>query len=768
MKFTIGNWYRWDSGFNYPDGLKYFKLISHNSIKRELHYSDRIDNNSKHSYKKDFCNGTEHDKDLVEVSITEIQSYLPNGHIDKLSKEIELIEGNWYYVEESFSKNKWYYKYLIGCRKTTASKGVNISNGNKFTANNIIEDRYITLLKPADMEEIYKYFPEEKPKKLTNKDMIVGELYKHKARSLLAYYCGKDSLGKPFFELKDYVAVTFDIDELPKGWISKGNNTYWAYNSLETEFDLTLIKEDIKTNQLFTFPINGSCNTIDERLINFLKNRQSSKLIGSERNSYSAGIGWNSSSYWYFANSSEKPLYTIEQLEPFLKDVYMEKSTILTNLPERWVIWPSEGEEFKQVTNWAHEISSKQGYNQYIWHSEVNWNHLGEYKREEDCIKITFDEFKKWVLKETVPMKEEENLVGRWVKAIVNNPWGSSMKAGKYYKIVSDPKDSNSLRTENAGYIERIGGGNFELMPIGFIPPSKEECKFVVGKWYDCECYSNKEKRTIKIEKIENSCIWGDYIQNSKFWKNGCYQISQVVPIKEVSINEIQSYLPDGHPDKKSSIPEYVECRNNKGYSNPFTIGKVYKLISITGDNPRLKDDNDKEISIYRGLNHPNPEKECTCFILSNYSAYLAQNSPKMSLEEELFTEAKRRYPEGCIIKKMSSNTGRLNSSERYKVGFSRGEYHPDTKNFFLEDNLLVYMDGKWAEIVEYPKIYDNKLIQEMKDFSKYWVVHNPYEKKEGGLLSLQDNEGFIDPSVTKTKSVRTELVGEQEEVMYF
>lgn len=86
-------------------------------------------------------------------------------------KEVEMIEGNWYELQ---AEDKWLYKYtkngayksandVLG-KKTEFSICIDTKNKFKSISNWITEGKNIKSIKPANLEEVYKYFPEERPK----------------------------------------------------------------------------------------------------------------------------------------------------------------------------------------------------------------------------------------------------------------------------------------------------------------------------------------------------------------------------------------------------------------------------------------------------------------------------------------------------------------------------------------------------------------------------------------------------------------------------
>jgi len=98
--------------------------------------------------------------------------------------------------------------------------------------------------------------------------------------------------------------------------------------------------------------------------------------------------------------------------------------------------------------------------------------------------------------------------------------------------------------------------------------------KFIVGKWYKC----NGADSYLKFKSEEEFWWFSESIEDGVYKKendwanaNNTYYLIDVL--------EIQQYLPDGHPDKTTSIPEYVECINALMFAKR---GKIYPVVSDT------------------------------------------------------------------------------------------------------------------------------------------------------------------------------------------
>lgn len=80
--------------------------------------------------------------------------------------------------------------------------------------------------------------------------------------------------------------------------------------------------------------------------------------------------------------------------------------------------------------------------------------------------------------------------------------------------------------------------------------------EFEVGKWYSIKTSYNW---IIKFKGLNNDRLEASWCcinkPNKKVEKGGVWD-SKPTEIKELSLEEIQQYLPDGHPDKISLFPK--------------------------------------------------------------------------------------------------------------------------------------------------------------------------------------------------------------------
>lgn len=136
----------------------------------------------------------------------------------------------------------------------------------------------------------------------------------------------------------------------------------------------------------------------------------------------------------------------------------------------------------------------------------------------------------------------------------------------------------------------------------------EKEVKFEVGKWYYFELKKGFE-RVIKCISITDKAVYCDYWgMNGKLVSSGknLWSLNNIENIKELSIEEIQQYLPEGHPDKIKSNQEFKVgdwCIWKSG--DKVDIFKIYNIHNsgniIHGDNGNHYD-NDK-------IRHATPEE---------------------------------------------------------------------------------------------------------------------------------------------------------------
>ena len=272
--------------------------------------------------------------------------------------------------------------------------------------------------------------------------------------------------------------------------------------------------------------------------------------------------------------------------DPFVKDEFV--------LPEKWCIKIQTNGFPKEVAQWRKSSWSNPGYMFYngMWDDD---NRIGH---EE----ITFDQFKKYVLKEDFDWdlyetkSEPKQSLKQAVHCKTQEEWDFvKVKAGKLnaIKISNYCKSSCCLNLEDKtrATIDYYSGKGYQILSFqewcdlnGY--KMETEVKFEVGKWYK---YSDAVY--LKFNNLEP-----DYFICSERIVDGIHSIKKsnyrTSQISECSIEEIQQYLPDNHPDKITpAIQQVRDMQSGFKVGNwvivlkesPGRNGKLNQLYKITG-----------------------------------------------------------------------------------------------------------------------------------------------------------------------------------------
>lgn len=204
------------------------------------------------------------------------------------------------------------------------------------------------------------------------------------------------------------------------------------------------------------------------------------------------------------------------------------------------------------------------------------------------------DEYTAKGINKPIDMKEE-SLVGRWIKCLKDGEWYSEIKSGDLLQVSKDEgrflyfnlKDGEKTPFDKS---IRFHENTFELMPIGFSPPNKEQDllslareKYPIGtKFHPCHVAIDKgsycvitedsvfEKQGDSITATIKESNWDKYSQS----KYGTTTLNRVVYYQGNWAEIISS--PIKEPIKEEGIPEYVECIKWEGWSHKKGI--IYKV----------------------------------------------------------------------------------------------------------------------------------------------------------------------------------------------
>jgi hypothetical protein len=257
-----------------------------------------------------------------------------------------------------------------------------------------------------------------------------------------------------------------------------------------------------------------------------------------------------------------------------------------------------------------------------------------------------------------------------------------------------------NLNNINHNGSSTIGVGSLADYKTYIIYPASDFLiEFEVGKWYKMKYPSiSKSEFIIKYPK-DNSFKVCNNIENGKFFTSGSFMLDRILG-EEVSIEEIQQYLPDGHVDKikVDIVPEYVECiKLPEGWTTYTKIGKIYKTDSYSNSKYRI---------IYEDGGGQSTIGDEHCFKPSTKAAFDLQQ------KELLLEEARKRYKLGDKVMSNYNQVFVITNIDNFTVDKFGSVYHNNGKNIIFDNN-------KWAEIVEQPK----KVKQDEFVFPEFWYI---------------------------------------------
>ena len=384
-----------------------------------------------------------------------------------------------------------------------------------------------------------------------------------------------------------------------------------------------------------------------------------------------------------------------------------------------------------------------------------------------------------------IATKEEEHWMNEMIKADKFIPYEEAMKTfqkqeNKNFAILlnnQEELDACIKWAENNGYKEYSVKNTFkDYSPCYFIANANKNwvCldrpvnnpiktlselsitienkpQFEVGKWYTHPKWSPNSY--IKFHSIRdyNSVFELERIsQGSYKGKNTNWSISYEHTLEKADMRLVSNFLPEKHPDKQLSIPEYVECVNS--WHSVWTTGKIYKTETIQRDFPKtlsLKCNNSEIVHV---IDWDVTKGNNTGFKLSNKEAYEAQF---------------KNYPlttEQCISNNDIIEVG--DEVEIIRDGCGNCSFNSIGYRFIVEE-IAIQSETYLREFKGKPTGVDISYCKLIKKASQ---TTTKYEKKVAEqpknvpqtttLLRFEpEDELLIDTSVRQIKSIKQELI---------
>lgn len=306
-----------------------------------------------------------------------------------------------------------------------------------------------------------------------------------------------------------------------------------------------------------------------------------------------------------------------------------------------------------------------------------------------------------------------ENLVGRYIKALVDYPDRGIVKKNEI-GIIKNYSGEKTLIVDfssQKGYMATYQNGKYELMPEGFVPNEIPEYVQLVNGWsangefmgevFKLDDLSNlskfryaPDKRTFR-QKIVDWINNGHFIVSTKEAYEAQFKTMEKTEFKKGDYVVLLASC-DGGNCWKSSIPInycyklrdnydnhhfYPELDNKgsdtNGWSASYTYDSKMKVRAATAE----------EISEYKRLGKP---YDVTTLVGKEQSM------------EAILEEAKRRFPIGCKFKPVLSGGGV--SDNTYEQTVACYIHKSSSGNWIIGSMNIRSPEGEWAELVSLPE----------------------------------------------------------------
>lgn len=272
-------------------------------------------------------------------------------------------------------------------------------------------------------------------------------------------------------------------------------------------------------------------------------------------------------------------------------------------LPKKWCVKADSSKIvqkyfFNLKENIIIDLVSCDSYNSWYFHypfySYLDKVYPADISKNNDYIEITLNQFKQYVLKEPIEKdwtkaSKDELLIeaqrrypiGTIYKSVSLSSFDKECEIKKEIKYYLLSTNNIQLTDSNGGSIFCYGKwAEIISLPETKVETFEEKPQFEVSKWY-----YNSDKTFAKVSKItDNGFDYDEWILDGIYdYRPGWWGIHS--NMKEATLEEIQQYLPDGHPDKFDSkilkIDDLIEGEYYQYiYSDYYLIGKCLKSKS--------------------------------------------------------------------------------------------------------------------------------------------------------------------------------------------
>ncbi len=432
----------------------------------------------------------------------------------------------------------------------------------------------------------------------------------------------------------------------------------------------------------------------------------------------------------------------------------------LTSLPEKWCIkvnkdivsildeWRRKKPDFRDIADCAYWLTSDKQDGSYCNYSDT--------RILDTHTQITFEQFKKWVLKDvsrTFKFEIGQKVIGLnkgWQAAIqnntlTNNGCSNSNTTGRELTI-KDRRITDLVWYEVLWKDSIYPYGNWISEDGLEAIPMKEE--FKVGDWV--KVITNGHGCGIEdVGTISQLYDAKEASRNAGLGRR--FAIKSVNGyITAISNNALIKALPHEIPKSKETLLELAK--------RLYPIGTTFKtahgsINTVSGDDIQWWTGGNREIGVAvheKGTGGLLYDRGKWSEIIST-PAFTGEVREKL---EKRLEELNPRFEVGQKVRC-------IRPKDRKILGYGWKE---DVQ--FTIDRINRYADGDvlWAAG---STLSGGVYSREVELLSRYYIAHDPYEKREVELISSEDNDGMIEPSIQRTKAIRTQLIEKQEVVLF-
>ncbi len=374
---------------------------------------------------------------ILEIFGSGTRLRLNEGHFDKkdfklskepvpIKEEIELIDGKWY----EFTYNGISARYIFKLKNypgTMGTIGPYLADGlKKGQTSNLVTKHQLPYFKFADMEEVYRHFPEERPK-----EQVMRQQYSipNFAYPMAVHITSKEDYDKIKSYLPKIVGYNADMKYYLVGGEGYARDPYTGnshvkgpYINVEMSDIIFPVKEQIMENlpkarleeAKKRYPVGTVFNSLGGNLnVEVLPETKFYESCGNIESRNVDKDGYKNAYAIFYKPEGDR-----------WAEIVGRPKSELTSLPESWNITATTNGELEVIGKYFNEVNQQSFYhtgNVPINFSGPRWG----YGIRGGSVPITFEQFKKWVLK-VEPMKKEEFKQGDWVTCI-----GDSNKTSK-------------------------------------------------------------------------------------------------------------------------------------------------------------------------------------------------------------------------------------------------------------------------------------------------------------------------------------------------